>query len=71
MIIPYLTFVVFFLVVMQAQREAPPDIQCKDKFLVQSVVLPDDDDHKDISQELVSNNFLFKGVCSFSVGKGT
>ena len=31
-----------FLVTMQAQREAPPDMQCKDKFLVQSVVLPDD-----------------------------
>jgi hypothetical protein len=25
---------------MQAQREAPPDMQCKDKFLVQSVIAP-------------------------------
>ena len=43
---------------MQAQREAPPDMQCKDKFLVQSVVLPDDADHKEVSQDLVSNNFI-------------
>jgi hypothetical protein len=27
-------------VTMQAQREAPPDMQCKDKFLVQSVIAP-------------------------------
>ncbi|TKW08888.1 hypothetical protein SEVIR_6G054700v4 [Setaria viridis] len=28
------------VVTMQAQRETPPDMQCKDKFLVQSVVAP-------------------------------
>jgi hypothetical protein len=44
-------------------------MQCKDKFLVQSVVLSDDGDHKDISQELVSNNFLFKDV-HFLLEKG-
>lgn len=27
-------------VTMQAQKEAPPDMQCKDKFLVQSVAVP-------------------------------
>lgn len=27
------------IVTMQVQREAPPDMQCKDKFLVQSVVV--------------------------------
>lgn len=27
-------------VTMQAQREAPPDMQCRDKFLVQSVIVP-------------------------------
>lgn len=28
------------IVTMQAQKEAPSDMQCKDKFLVQSVLLP-------------------------------
>ncbi|KAH7288388.1 hypothetical protein KP509_31G024900 [Ceratopteris richardii] len=32
-------------VTMQAQKEMPPDMQCKDKFLVQSVILPDEADH--------------------------
>jgi hypothetical protein len=36
-------------VTMQAQREAPPDMQCKDKFLVQSVIAPSS---KEVSQEL-------------------
>eukprot|EP00250_Pteridium_aquilinum_P033765 c6249_g1_i2 orf=258-977(+) len=38
-------------VTMQAQRDAPPDMQCKDKFLVQSVALADDADHKEVSQD--------------------
>nr|DAD33456.1 TPA_asm: hypothetical protein HUJ06_012307 [Nelumbo nucifera] len=29
-----------FTVTMQAQREEPPDLQCKDKFLIQSMVVP-------------------------------
>lgn len=29
-----------FTVTMQAQRGAPPDMQCKDKFLIQSTVVP-------------------------------
>ena len=41
---------------MQAQREAPPDMQCKDKFLVQSVILPDDIEDKEVSQEFVSSH---------------
>lgn len=36
-------------VTMQAQREAPPDMQCKDKFLVQSVIAPSS---KEVSQEM-------------------
>lgn len=40
---------------MQAQRDAPPDMQCKDKFLVQSVVVSDGFLEQDISQDLVSN----------------
>jgi hypothetical protein len=39
-------------VTMQAQREAPPDMQCKDKFLVQSVIAPSGSSTKDVSQEL-------------------
>ena len=56
-----------FLVTMQAQREAPPDMQCKDKFLVQSVILPDDIKDKEVSQEFVSShNFsLFSNVMMF------
>uniref|UniRef100_A0A7I4CL69 MSP domain-containing protein n=1 Tax=Physcomitrium patens TaxID=3218 RepID=A0A7I4CL69_PHYPA len=36
-------------VTMQAQREAPPDMQCKDKFLVQSVIAPSS---KEVSQDM-------------------
>lgn len=40
------------IVTMQSQREAPPDLQCKDKFLVQSVVAPYGVDQKDITQDM-------------------
>nr|CAD1831136.1 unnamed protein product [Ananas comosus var. bracteatus] len=40
------------LVMMQAQREAPPDMQCKDKFLVQSVVTTAGTAVKDITPEM-------------------
>lgn len=40
------------IVTMQAQREAPPDMQCKDKFLVQSVVTTPGIHVKDISPEM-------------------
>eukprot|EP00249_Psilotum_nudum_P035423 c5597_g1_i2 orf=114-773(+) len=39
-------------VTMQAQREAPLDMQCKDKFLVQSVIAPTGATSKDISQDM-------------------
>lgn len=39
-------------VTMQAQRETPPDMQCKDKFLVQSVVAPPGSSTKEVSQDL-------------------
>ncbi|KAK3195049.1 hypothetical protein Dsin_026359 [Dipteronia sinensis] len=39
-------------VTMQAQKEAPPDLQCKDKFLLQSVAAPDGATTKDIGPEL-------------------
>ncbi|XP_064965636.1 vesicle-associated protein 1-1-like isoform X2 [Musa acuminata AAA Group] len=40
------------IVTMQAQREAPPDMQCKDKFLLQSVVVNQGVTVKDITQEM-------------------
>jgi len=40
---------------MQAQKEAPPDMQCKDKFLLQSVVVEDGATVKDITPEMVAN----------------
>lgn len=38
---------------MQAQKEAPPDMQCKDRFLVQSVVARPGATPKDINPEMV------------------
>ena len=38
---------------MQAQREAPTDMQCKDKFLLQSVKTFDGASPKDITAEMV------------------
>ncbi|KAK4758297.1 hypothetical protein SAY87_019598 [Trapa incisa] len=42
------------LVTMQAQKEAPPDMQCKDKFLLQSVKTSDGATAKDITAEMFS-----------------
>ncbi|XP_021279557.1 vesicle-associated protein 1-3 [Herrania umbratica] len=39
-------------VTMQAQKEAPPDMQCRDKFLLQSVVAPEGTANKDITSEM-------------------
>ncbi|XP_071705707.1 vesicle-associated protein 1-2-like [Rutidosis leptorrhynchoides] len=41
-------------VTMQAQKEAPADMQCKDKFLLQSVVAPAGVAPKDITPEMFS-----------------
>lgn len=38
---------------MQAQKEAPVDMQCKDKFLLQSVKTNDGATAKDINAEMV------------------
>lgn len=51
---------------MQAQREAPPDMQCKDKFLVQSVVTTAGAAVKDITPEMVLLLFLFFSPRSMS-----
>jgi hypothetical protein len=47
---------------MQAQKEAPPDMQCKDKFLLQSVKANDGVTVKDINAEMVSNLHV---ICLF------
>lgn len=46
-------------VTMQAQKEAPPDFQCKDKFLLLSVVAPDGATAKDIGPDMVGPLPLF------------
>lgn len=43
-------------VTMQAQRAAPPDLHCKDKFLIQSTVVPVGTAEEDITSGMV-------GVC--------
>ncbi|XP_027334728.1 vesicle-associated protein 1-2-like isoform X1 [Abrus precatorius] len=40
------------IVTMQAQKEAPPDMQCKDKFLLQSVIASAGATTKDITPEM-------------------
>ncbi|KAJ8749006.1 hypothetical protein K2173_013448 [Erythroxylum novogranatense] len=40
------------VVTMQAQKEMPPDMQCKDKFLLQSVVASPGTTPKDITTEM-------------------
>ena len=40
-------------VTMQAQKEVPSDMQCNDKFLVQSVAAPVGATLKDITPEMV------------------
>ncbi|KAL5551120.1 hypothetical protein UlMin_001296 [Ulmus minor] len=40
------------IVTMQAQKEAPSDMQCKDKFLLQSVKVNDGTNAKDITAEM-------------------
>lgn len=43
-----------FSVAMQAQKVAPPDMQCKDKFLVQSVFVVEGPLVKDITGDMVN-----------------
>jgi hypothetical protein len=40
-------------VTMQAQREAPQDMQCRDKFLVQSAIVSQDIAPQDITGDMV------------------
>ncbi|XP_057809145.1 uncharacterized protein LOC131023620 [Salvia miltiorrhiza] len=43
-------------VTMQAQKEAPPDMQCRDKFLLQSVVVNPGVSAKDITPEMFNKD---------------
>lgn len=45
-----------FTVTMQAQRAAPPDMQCKDKFLIQSTVIPFGATEDDITSDMFSKD---------------
>lgn len=40
-------------VTMQAQRVAPPGLECKDKFLIQSIVVPFGATDEDITSDMV------------------
>jgi hypothetical protein len=51
---PYLTFVFGDTVTLQAQKEYPPDLQCKDKFLIQSTRVAASTDMDEIPPDTVS-----------------
>lgn len=40
-------------VTMQAQKVAPPDLQCKDKFLIQCTVIPFGTSEEDVTSDMV------------------
>lgn len=42
-----------YAVTMLAQRTAPPDMQCKDKFLVQGTIIPPGTSEEDITSDVV------------------
>jgi len=45
-------------VTMQAQREVPPDMQCKDKFLVQSAIVAKEIMPKEVTGDMVISHVL-------------
>ncbi|KAF8020443.1 hypothetical protein BT93_G0991 [Corymbia citriodora subsp. variegata] len=45
-----------FTVTMQAPKEAPHDMQCRDKFLIQSIVAPYGATMKEITPEMVTRS---------------
>lgn len=49
-------------VTMQAQKEFPPDMQCKDKFLLQSVIATHGASVKDITPEMVMSSESYASV---------
>ena len=54
-IVVFVACLCFSTVTMQAQKEFPSDMQCKDKFLVQSVLVPGGTT-KEASQDYVSSH---------------
>ncbi|KAG6405333.1 hypothetical protein SASPL_132922 [Salvia splendens] len=54
-------------VTMQAQREAPIDMQCKDKFLLQSIVTSPDTNPKDITPEMFTKEQGHVEECKLKV----
>ncbi|KAM7256332.1 hypothetical protein ACFE04_012073 [Oxalis oulophora] len=46
-----------FTVVMQAQRVAPPDLRCKDKFLIQSTIAPFGITEEEITSDMFVKDF--------------
>ncbi|XP_031101663.1 vesicle-associated protein 2-2-like [Ipomoea triloba] len=45
-----------FTITMQAQREPPPDMICKDKFLVQGATVPEGTTEEDITSEMFAKD---------------
>ena len=45
------------IVTLQAQKEYPPDMHCKDKFLIQSTKVPASTDMDEIPHDTVRRNF--------------
>ncbi|KAI4364831.1 hypothetical protein MLD38_020871 [Melastoma candidum] len=46
----------FVRVTLQAQREYPPDMQCRDKFLLQSTIVPPNTDMVELSQDIFNKD---------------
>ncbi|KAK9933674.1 hypothetical protein M0R45_020856 [Rubus argutus] len=45
-----------FTVTMQAQKVAPPDLQCKDKFLIQCTVIPFGTSEEDVTSDMFAKD---------------
>lgn len=54
-------------VIMQAQKEAPANMQCKDKFLIQSVVAKPGSTAKDITSEMFNKDRAKVEECKLNV----
>lgn len=55
------------MVTMQAQKEAPSDMHCKDKFLLQSIVTSPDTNPKDITPEMFAKEQGHVEECKLKV----
>lgn len=56
-------------VTMQAQGVAPPDMQCKDKFLVQSTVVPFGTSEEKITSDMVRRASSSGYIISLFIGR--